>query len=255
MTSTITHPGELTLRRIVGGETVEASVTEHVAACDACGTRLEALREEQRRFEAELPFERFAAGVERAARRPREVRRPVVLANVRFALALAACLAVTIAVQTVGGRDEAALNRTKGGAGVDVVVAGTGVQRVASSDPATPEALAPGERVRVGLASGPWHYGMVLSVDEQGVVSPVYVDGKRSLALRAQREPQYLPDSLEFTGKGLERMIVVLSDEPLQVDDVAWLVRERFAAARGDLTKLETLNLRGEQFHRTFLKP
>ncbi len=72
------HPGELELRRRRAGELTSAAmlaIDEHVATCPACRLRLRALDDEQRRFETEISFDRFAAGVERAARVP--ARRPV----------------------------------------------------------------------------------------------------------------------------------------------------------------------------------
>ncbi|MBX7101548.1 MAG: ACP synthase, partial [Myxococcaceae bacterium] len=64
------HPGELTLRQILAQD-ASAELVAHAAACEQCKVRLKALEDEQRRFEAAIPFERFAAGVERAARTPR----------------------------------------------------------------------------------------------------------------------------------------------------------------------------------------
>lgn len=251
------HPSELTLRRLLAGETVDAAAKAHADGCDACRARLDGFQAEQARFEAEIPFERFAAGVERAARTPRQTKaRPLSSPNVRFALALAASLVAMVAAQRLVPAD-APTSRLKGGADVEVIVAGAngGPQRVASVDPATPEALGPGERVRVGLKAGAWTYGVVVSVDESGAVSAVYDANGQSLALAKSDATQFLPDSLEFTGKGLERVIVVLSDRPLTLDEVTAAARARYEAAHGDLTHLAPLDVQGEQFHRTFLKP
>lgn len=252
------HPGELKLRALHAGEAVADDVRAHAAGCDECRGRVKGFEDEQRRFEAELPFERFAAGVERARRTPRQVAQAtgflVRAPFARLGLALAACLALAVGVQLVRG-DERHGNGLKGGAaGVEVVVAGA-AQRPASEDPATPEALAPGERVRFGLRAGTLRYGIVVSVDEAGTVTPIYVDGAQSLALSGGAEVEYLPDSLEFTGAGLERVIVVLSHQPLSLDELSAAVKARYDEARGNLTQLGTLDVPGEQFHRTFLKP
>lgn len=255
MNATLTHPSELTLRRLFAGEAVDAAVKAHAEGCDACRQRLDGFQDEQARFEAEIPFERFAAGVERAARTPRTTpTRPLASPNVRFALAIAASLLALVGVQRLAQAPE---TRLKGGADVEVIVAGAngGPQRLASVDPATPEALGPGERVRVGLKAGAWAYGVVVSVDESGAVSAVYDANGQSLALSRTSATQFLPDSLEFTGKGLERVIIVLSDRPLSLDEVTAAVKARYEAAHGDLTHLAPLDVHGEQFHRTFLKP
>ena len=65
------HIGELELRRHRAGETLGAEgpvIEAHAAACAECKARIRALDDEQRRFEAAISFDRFAAGVERAAR-------------------------------------------------------------------------------------------------------------------------------------------------------------------------------------------
>lgn len=260
--TTLTHPSEFALRRLFAGEAVDEATRSHARECAACQRRLETLEGEQARFAAEIPFERFAAGVERAARTPRKpASRSLASPNLRFALAIAASLLALVGAQRLAAEPEST-TRIKGGggaalAGVEVVVASTstGVQRRASEDPSTPEALAPGERVRLGLKAGPWAYAVVVSVDETGAVTPIYDEAGRSLPLTKATATQYLPDSLEFTGRGLERVIVVLSDSPLSLGEVTAAVRSRYEASHGDLTHLAPLDVKGEQFHRTFLKP
>jgi hypothetical protein len=66
---------------------------------------------------------------------------------------------------------------------------------------------------------------------------------------------QYLPDSLVFTGAGLERVVVVMSREKLDVEAVKRAAKARYDEARGKLEHLGTLDVPGEQFHRSFLKP
>ncbi|MCU0698557.1 MAG: DUF4384 domain-containing protein [Myxococcaceae bacterium] len=252
----VKHPGSLALRRLRAGEALDAGVQAHVSGCAVCQASLAALDAEQAQFEQEISFDRFAAGVERAARqaqRPAPARRWVTPV-----LAVAAGLVVVAGVQLVLARVEpevAAGNRVKGGASVEVRVAGAGAQRTASTDPSVPEALAPGERVRLGLVAAEWKYGLVVSIDDGGEITPIYVDNGRSLSLAGGAETTWLPDSLEFTGRGLERVIVVLSASPLTLDQVSTPLRLAWKDARGELTKLGTLPLPGEQFHRTFLKP
>jgi hypothetical protein len=95
----------------------------------------------------------------------------------------------------------------------------------------------------------------VVSVDQRGAVTPVYEASGHSLALARTSDTQYLPDSLEFTGQGLERVIIVLSEAPLSLNEVTAAARSRYEAVHGDLTQLAPLDVKGEQFHRTFLKP
>jgi hypothetical protein len=251
------HPGSLTLRRLQAGEDVGGEVKAHVDACATCQATLASFAAEQQAFEQQISFDRFAAGVERAAR---EATKPAPSTQRRWlqpVLALAAGLVVIAGAQLVLTRVEPAGpgNRLKGGAAVQVVVAGQGPQRDASEKPDVAEALAAGERVRIGITPDAWKYALVVSIDDAGEITPIYVDNGRSLALGASKDTVWLPESLEFTGKGLERVVIVLSASPLGLDQVAAPLRLAFQDARGDLTKLGSLPLPGQQFHRTFLKP
>lgn len=238
MTLATKHPGELTLRRFLAHESVEAAVSEHLGSCGECSVRLARLKEEQRAFEAEVPFERFAAGVEKSARQQRKAPRSRSVVNVL--IALAACFVAFFAGRQVlvdGG------NRTKGGASVDFVIAGPGGQRPA----AELEQLASGDRVRIGV-SGHRHV-LALSIDDSGEVSMVYSE---TLTGDAQT---WLPESIEFTGEGREHVVVLLTDTPLTTEALARQLQERFREAKGDLTKLGSLEVNGVQVHRTFVKP
>jgi hypothetical protein len=248
------HVGELKLRQIFSGEMVAEETRTHAASCAECQAKLSRLGEEQAKFEAAIPFERFAAGVERAQRTPRtlgvQARRWQVLG-----LALAAMVAAVVGVKVMGGREGG--NRLKGG-GLTVKVASAlgSPQRDGTADPQTPEALLDGERIRLGVKPGETErYVLVVSLDEKGEVTPLYPEAGKSLPLGAGRETQYLPDSVVFTGHGLERVVVVLSDTPLSVQQVAAEARARYDEAHGNLMQLGNLDVPGEQFHRTFLKP
>jgi hypothetical protein len=245
----------MTLRRLHAGEAVGDEVAQHAQVCDTCTATLASFVAEQQQFEQEISFDRFAAGVERAAR---QTSKPVVRRQwPQVVLALAAGLTLIVGAQVVLSQVEPAgtTNRVKGGAAISVKVAGSGPQRTASENAAVPEALAAGERVRIGIAPDAWQYALVASIDDEGEITPIYVDNGRSLAIGATKDIVWLPESLEFTGKGLEHVIIILSASPLTLDQVAAPLQLSYQDARGDLTKLGSLPLPGEQFHRTFLKP
>jgi len=274
------HVSELRLRRLLAGELNGADLTAveaHVEGCAECARRLELVRGEQRAFEEQISFDRFAAGVERAARAP-EAR--VSAASVKrrwwagptntwsfvsvFSLgAVAAAVALIVTARPLfeeaRHRNEVnaarGLNRVKGGAAVTVRVApaGDGPQRTAAVG--TPEALGAGERLRIGVKAGGWRYLFAISVDDAGVVTPLYPEVGTSVQLPPGDGLQYLPDSIELTGRGLERLIVLLTDQPAELDNLRRAVEEAFARSKGDLTKLPDLALDGDQFHRTFIKP
>jgi len=250
------HVGELALRRLHAGELIADDAAAHADACADCRARGKALDEEQRRFEQEISFDRFAAGVERAARRTEAPRRAP-LRTLRFmlpTLSLAAGVALFVGLT---GKHQTAHNGIKGGAAITVRVSAgdTGPQRFAAES--APEALAPGERVRIGYQPGPRRYLLSLSIDERGQVTPLYPEAGRSVAVsKAVGEGlRYLPDSIEFTDAGAERLFVILSDQPIDVDAARRAARASFDRAKGDILRMPSLALPGEQFQRTFIKP
>ncbi|HZL20821.1 MAG TPA: ACP synthase [Polyangia bacterium] len=274
MNTTTEHLGELTLRRHRAGEALGGvgeveKIDGHLAACAACKVRLRALDDEQRRFEQEISFDRFAAGVERAAREKTATKAHHPRATHWWtwsypALAMAAGVALVITFvprasnRGVTNRDvtnRGAGNRIKGGAGVTVRVAGVSGQRTARVDAAEP--LAPGDRLRIGYQSGGHRYLLSLSIDQHGQVTPLYPEAGTSLPVPegADRATRYLPDSLELTGAGIERIIVVLSDQPIDVEAARRAARAAYDRAGGDLSRLPPLALPGEEFERTFAKP
>jgi hypothetical protein len=265
-TTTTEHLGELTLRRRRAGEALGGAgeaekIDHHLAACAACKARLRALDDEQRRFEQEISFDRFAAGVERAARQTAAAKADRPRARRIWwypALAMAAGVALVLTfvprASNRGGAWEGP-NHIKGGAGVTVRVAGASGQRTARIDAAEP--LAPGERLRIGYQSGGHRYLLSLSIDQHGAVTPLYPEAGASLPVPEgpDRATRYLPDSLELTGAGIERIIVVLSDQPIDVEAARRSARAAYDRAGGDLSRLPPLALPGEEFERTFAKP
>ncbi len=123
------HPGSLTLRRLQAGEAVGGEVSEHVTSCDVCQAELARFTQEQQAFEQAISFDRFAAGVERAARQqtkpaPRRQWPQVVLALAASVTLIAGVQLVLSRVEPAGGG-----NRLKGGASIQMEVAGAGPQR------------------------------------------------------------------------------------------------------------------------------
>jgi hypothetical protein len=255
------HVGELALRRLRAGEALPGAET-HASACADCRARLKGFDDEQRRFEQEISFDRFAAGVERASRAaavPGRSAASRTARSLRFmvpTLSLAAGVALFLGVTARRERGSAPYVGIRGGADITVrVAAGDGPQRTAS--PSAPEALAPGERVRIGYHAGPHRYLLSLSIDERGQVTPLYPESGHSVAVGkvVGAAPSYLPDSVEFTDSGTERLYVILSDQPIEVEAARRAARAAFERAKGDILHMPALELRGEQFQRTFIKP
>lgn len=275
------HLGDLALRRLLAGESLGASHeadAAHAAGCADCRRRLEALKEEQQAFAERISFDRFSAGVERATRVPGPVPvstprrgwgRPATtrsFVTVMSAGALAAGFALFLGVrpllesnrQRVAAEAEATrTNRLKGGDRASIVVriapADEGAQRSAAVD--APEKLALGDRLRVGVQRGTHAFLFAVSLDDRGVVTPLYPEVGTSLPLPRAGGVHYLPDSLELTGKGGERLIVLLTDEPLDLETIRRAAEAAFVAAGKSLARLPHLALPGDQFHRLFIKP
>jgi hypothetical protein len=53
----------------------------------------------------------------------------------------------------------------------------------------------------------------------------------------------------------MERIVVVLSDQPIDVDAAKRAARAAYDKAGGDLVRIPRLGLPGEEFSRTFSKP
>lgn len=274
------HAGELKLRRLLADELEggdREGVSRHAAGCAECGRRLEELRAEQRGFEGQISFDRFAAGVERAVRVPHALaarpprtpwwRRPTSTASFvgMFGVgAVASIVALLVTSRPIFEQmrartaAEARLHRNElkgGGPEVAVRIAppDDGPQRVAAETGIEP--LARGERLRIGVRPGGRRYLFAVSIDDKGVVTPLYPEVGVSVDLPPTTDLQYLPESVELTGSGLERLIVVLSDEPLELDIMRRAAVEAFQKAKGDLAHMPALSVEGDEFHRTFQKP
>jgi len=230
------HVGELSLRRFRAGELSHercAEVEQHLGACNICRTKLRGLVEEQREFEREIPFDRFAGGVERAQRVPRPRPRRVWAVSLGSVVAAAAIALFFIHVSP------APHNRSKGGrveATLRVASAKSTVQRIVP--PGSQEELLPGDRVRLGYRTADARYLAALSVDDHGEVTPLYPESGPALAVAPTRETVFLPDSLEFTGAGHERVLLFLARAPFDLESARRAVKAAHEKANGDLNAL-----------------
>ncbi|MFT3835802.1 MAG: hypothetical protein QM723_02255 [Myxococcaceae bacterium] len=252
------HPGELLLRRLMAAETVGADVQQHVKECERCKAKVKSFEDEQRKFELAIPFDRFAAGVERAQR---SASKPVQRErSMRWVMALAASLILVMAggvtlkmVHTGPIGQPQGTNGIKGGEGIEVhIAAQSGVQRIGSPEPLLPETLQPGDRVRIGYHDMKEPFIAVVSIDEKGELTSYPLTGT---SMKVLAPNALLPETFQFDGTGMERMIVFASKEPVEVEELKRAVKVRFDEAHGNLKQMGRLELPGEQFDRTFLKP
>jgi hypothetical protein len=203
----------------------------HADTCPRCNATWAELDRERAEVEQGMPFAHFAAGVRgRLPRARAEVvqvhrRTPTWVARV-VPLAAAASVAIVTGVVLLRAPVDPHTERIKGSP-AELIVGGSGTTRGAIDG----EQLAPGERVRIKVTPDPrQRFGLALSVDAAGKVEPLYDADGRSLSLQPG-EAQVLPDSLEFTGSGPERVYVILSEDPLRTDDVARRAQDLFHRA------------------------
>ncbi|MBZ4398946.1 ACP synthase [Myxococcus sp. AS-1-15] len=253
------HESEWTLRRLRAGELASPEahrVRAHAAGCVTCGAVLKGLEEHQARFEAEHPFERFEAGVERALERQQQQRapRPPPRRWVPATVALAASLLVVVLAKPLLEQGPEWNRRKGGGDAAELRIGGgTGPQREARPD--RPEALEPGERVMLGYKAGAHRYMAAVSVDAIGEVTALHPESGASVAVEPGTEVHWLEGSWEFTGSGVERVVLVLGDEPFAVESLVEATRRAFAAAGGEVERMAPLDVKGAQTHWVLLKP
>jgi hypothetical protein len=252
------HESEWTLRRLSAGELAApeaARVREHASRCTVCATVLRGIHGEQVRFEEDVSFERFETGVERAMQRQRrsETLRTPPRRWVATTVAMAASVLVVLLARPLLS-DGGGPNRLKGGAVAELRIGGgEGPQREARSD--APEALAPGERVRLGYRADGHRYVAAVSVDAAGEVTPLHPESGASLPVEPGADLHWLPDSWEFTGSGAERVVLVLLDDPLPVDALVAAATQAFQAAGGKVERMAPLDVPGQQTHWVLHKP
>jgi len=249
------HVGLMKLRQLrageLGGDEAQ-QVRAHAEGCDDCRGKLRGLEDEQAQFQAAVSFDRFAAGVERAVR---SHRAPLARRWMAPAMAAAAAVLVVVMAGRVFSGDPDGRNHVKGGPEIALKIASPNGASQRDAPESAPALLSPGERVRIGYRAVQHRYVTVLSVDQQGEVTSIYPQRGESLPAPNASAMVYLPDSLEFTGSGAERVIVILSDEPLQVSAAADAARQAYRAAGGQLSRMAPLPLPGEQFTRMVQKP
>ena len=250
------HVAELALRCYRAGEFAAeacAEVDRHLASCPPCRAKLRVLVEEQRSFEREISFERFAGGVERAQRVPRQRPRRAWAVSISGVVAAAALALFAVRVSSSGHT-----NRTKGNsveATARIASASASAQRTAP--PGSQEVLEPGDRVRLGYKTVDARYLAAISVDDRGEVTPLYPEAGSALSVSAALETVYLPDSLEFTGAGRERVFLFLARAPFDLGAAKQAVKSAHQAAKGDLSALPNPAFAGGQdvFSWLFRKP
>lgn len=249
------HLGEMLLRRFRAGELSAAQcehTDRHLAECTPCRTKLRLLVEEQRAFERDIPFERFAGGVERARRVPRPRPRALWWAGLAGALAAAAVVLVLVRPTPSGS------NGIKGAsveATVRVAPAAGTPQR--ALPPGSQDVLAPGERVRLGYRIAEPRYLAAVSVDERGETTLLYPESGPALRAEATVETTYLPDSVELTGSGHEKLLLFVARSPFDGESAKRAVQASLAQVHGNLLSLPNPTFAGGQqvFSWLFRKP
>jgi hypothetical protein len=235
------------VRRLKAGELAEgeaAKVQAHVKTCERCAALFAELERDAAAFVRQVPFDHFAAKTthRRESLRHARARRRRFVATMALAAAL---LVVVVAgpLRYLLARGPQGHNLRKGGGLMELYVGGNGEKPRVAQDR---EALVPGERVRVGYEAADRRYVAVLSVDESGRVTPLYPESGMSLHAELTPGVHILPDSVEFTGAGYERVITLFTDEPASVETIAAAAKKAFERT-GSVEAMGSLELPGEQ--------
>ncbi|QSQ14478.1 ACP synthase [Myxococcus landrumensis] len=253
------HESEWTLRRLHAGELVlteAARVRAHAASCTTCGSVLRGIESNQTRFEQEHPYDRFEAGVARALERQQrqDAVKPAPRRWVGTTVALAASVLVVVLARPLLPQGHG-WDRSKGHGNVAELRIGGGPGPQREARPDSPEALEPGERVMLGYKVSARRYMAAVSVDAIGEVTPLHPESGTSASVEAGSELQWLQGSWELTGSGVERVVLVMSDEPFTVESLVDAARRAFTSADGDVERMTSLPVPGEQTHWMLLKP
>jgi hypothetical protein len=116
--------------------------------------------------------------------------------------------------------------------------------------------LGTGDRVRLGHRVAESLRLVAVALDAQGEVTPLYPTSGEALAVAPGPAFTFLPESLEFTGSGDERIFVVITGAPLTAEQVASRVRQSFEHTGRRLAETQPRLEDGEQlFTWTFRKP
>ena len=97
-----------------------------------------------------------------------------------------------------------------------------------------------GSHVRVEQADGDGYLAVVY-IDAAGSVTAIYPENGTALPVTGQRGMTYLPDALEFTGHGDERLFFLLTAGPMTVDMVKAAAQTTYARSDGDLRRASSL--------------
>jgi hypothetical protein len=252
------HVAALALRCYRAGEFAAeacAEVDRHLASCPTCRAKLRVLVEEQRSFEREIPFERFAGGVERAQRVPRQRPRRAWVVSISGVVAAAALALFAVRTSSPGHHQHSRPKGSSVEATARIASANASAQR--SVPPGSQEILEPGDRVRLGYKTADPRYLAAISIDDNGEVTPLYPESGLALAVSSTLETAYLPDSLEFTGAGRERVFLFLARTPFDLEAAKQAVKSAHQTAKGDISALPNPAFAGGQdvFSWLFRKP
>jgi hypothetical protein len=251
------HPSPWMLRRLHAGElsaSEAAPLRTHAEGCAQCGTVLREAEARQRQFEQDIRLARFVAGVEKALRR-KEQRRLAPFFTFLWAgplVAVATGVLLFVNFRPSSGETPTG-TRLKGGARAELRIGGADAQRTVPGEALEP--LAPGERVRLGYTPEAYPYVLALSVDAAGEVTPLYPESGQSLPVEPGPGTHWLPGSLEFTGAGVERVVLLLSPQPLEVQEARAAARRAFEAGGQNVERMPALELPGTQTHWMLRKP
>lgn len=200
----------------------------HLESCAQCRARLEAMEEDERAFAASTDFARSSAEILARFETAKEKKRPGWLGlPVLLRVATASALVLALVLPLTGLFEPKGPGlRTKGEASpiLEMFVRdASGIRR--GQDGMT---LHAGDSIQFRYRAAGYGYLMIVSVESNGAVSPLYPDAEdQSVPVRPDGEHLLEGSIVLDDAKGRERILAFFSAAPLESSAVAQSIRER----------------------------
>jgi hypothetical protein len=230
-------------------------IQEHIEQCATCKARVAEIDAENARFLSEVNVASESANVLERLEQP--IDRPLVGAAVRsfldwsmkspprpLAIALFAVLLAVLPARLLLTPHEPT-TREKGSAGValEMYVNDPAHGAQPAADGATMHA---GDQIQFRYHAAGKRYVMVVSLTEQGEISPLYPDAPGSSIAVAPNGTHVLEGSVILDeARGNERIFALFSDRPLSYDDVRSAI-SKHTGKETDVTRLRALDVERE---------
>ncbi len=244
------HIGKIELEELVTGSVSTAKRVElekHIEECSECRAKLNALKEEQANFLEQLPFNPELYQIDEKKNQIEEKKsEPKVVSFPKMITSIAALFIMAVTLLYLRPSQESEMFTMKSGTEMRIVVeerSGAIVERER-------DIYYPNEQIQICYTVPQRSFLLLVSLDSSATLSryfPTY--GDRAMEVSAGVK-QPLPNSIRLDSYiGEEKLVMVLSPDPFDVDMVETEIRNAFLA-----DTLEQLAVSGSLLVRTISK-